>query len=269
MRKTTSPKPLRDKPLPTGLLQGRALHEAPEWALWQQFYQLESLSEESFLQCITHRSYIHETPGLTHAQSYERLEFLGDAVLQHLVTHALVERYPELNEGDLSKFRGALVNQASLAELARDLELGAWLRLGRGEEREGGRDKESLLADAFEALLGGLSLSVGFEATKQWFESFVELREEHGRPSFWSLARVNDFDSKSRLQEKTLALYKEVPDYEAHELEDNEFEVRLKVCGVELARARGSSKKNLMKQLAKQVLETEAYLNLPGAHHVD
>ena len=107
---------------------------------------------------VTHRSYAYEHPGEAHN---ERLEFLGDSILGQTVTVMLFRRFPELDEGGLAKRRASLVSTLALAEIARGLGLGAFLRLGRGEELTGGRDKSSILADAVEAIIGACFISRG------------------------------------------------------------------------------------------------------------
>jgi ribonuclease-3 len=109
---------------------------------------------------LTHRSYAYEHGGLPHN---ERLEFLGDAILGKAVTVKLFSENPDLDEGDLAKRRASLVSSSALAEIARALDLGPFLRLGKGEERTGGRDKSSILADAVEAIIGAVFLSSGDE----------------------------------------------------------------------------------------------------------
>ena len=113
---------------------------------------------------LTHKSYANEA--MTPTEHNERLEFLGDAVLGLLIGHALMVRHPSRPEGDLSRLRAALVNARTLAGIGRSLELGGLLRLGRGEERTGGRAKESLLADAYEAVIGAVFLDLGLGAAE-------------------------------------------------------------------------------------------------------
>lgn len=108
-------------------------------------------------QALTHRSFAYENGGL----HYERLEFLGDAILQQVITLELFERFSELPEGDLSKRRAALVSTSALSEVARGIGLGAFLRLGNGEISTGGHDKSSLLADVVESIIGATYLSLG------------------------------------------------------------------------------------------------------------
>ena len=110
---------------------------------------------------LTHRSFAYEHGGLP---TNERLEFLGDSVLGVIVTDALYRTHPDLPEGQLAKLRASVVNTRALAGVARSLELGKWLRLGKGEEVTGGRDKASILADTMEALIGAVYLDRGLEA---------------------------------------------------------------------------------------------------------
>src|SRR5271167_3080942 len=122
-----------------------------------------SFKNQKFLElALTHTSFVHENK-LPLEQSNERLEFLGDAVLGVCMAEMLVSAFPEEAEGVLSKRRAALVNQKQLARLAESLDLGASLRLGKGEEKTGGRKKASLLGDAFEAVIGALYLDQGFK----------------------------------------------------------------------------------------------------------
>ncbi len=121
---------------------------------------------------LTHRSFANEQRGRA-VEDSERLEFLGDAVLDFYVSEQLVRRLPDWSEGDLSQGRAALVNEGALASLARTLQLGDQLRLGRGEARSGGRDKDSLLCDALEALVGGILLDGGIDACQQALERLL------------------------------------------------------------------------------------------------
>ncbi|HVV76198.1 MAG TPA: ribonuclease III [Mycobacteriales bacterium] len=125
---------------------------------------------------ITHRSYAYENGGVP---TNERLEFLGDSVLGVVVTEELYRRYPELPEGQLAKLRAAVVNARALAGVGRGIGLGAYLKLGRGEESTGGRDKSSILADALEALIGAFYLDRGLEPSRRLIlELFAEALED-------------------------------------------------------------------------------------------
>jgi ribonuclease-3 len=188
---------------------------------------------------LTHPSLIHEQS--SRAQTNQRLEFLGDAVLQLILTHDFYARFPSHDEGQLTKARAKLVNRDALAERGRALGLGTVILLGRGEEQCGGRDKNSLLADGFEALLGAIYLDGGFAAARE----FV-LREFAA-----DIAEVT-FDTgienpKGELQELLQTTSTEPPRYEvtaaAGPDHERSFECRVLHAGHELARGSGGSKK--------------------------
>nr|WP_307806988.1 ribonuclease III [Naasia sp. SYSU D00057] len=140
---------------------------------------------------LTHRSYAYEHGRLPHN---ERLEFLGDAILGKAVTVQLFTEHPDLDEGDLAKRRASLVSSVALAEIARGLGLGAFLRLGRGEDRTGGRDKSSILADCVEAIIGAVFLSAGDEVATALVLRLV-------RPLADDPDRFGALDPKTSLQE--------------------------------------------------------------------
>lgn len=126
-----------------------------------------SFSEPALLlQAVRHSSYIHEHPEEMD-QSYERLEFLGDAVLELVITELLYQRFPEASEGHLSKARAGVVNENRLAGVARSLDLGPCLLLGRGEEMQGGREKPSILADVVEAIAAAVYLDGGLDQARE------------------------------------------------------------------------------------------------------
>lgn len=206
---------------------------------------------ELLKEALRHSSYVNESgkPDLAHN---ERLEFLGDAVLDLAVSHLLMEIYEDAREGDLSKFRAMIVNERGLLSVARDLEIGKYLLLGRGEERTHGRKKPSILANAVEALIGALYLDAGYTRAA-----------EIVRDLFSSLAReVGDeavgHDYKSLLQEYTQQHYKTRPEYlvvnESGPPHDRTFDVVLKLNGKIVAEGAGKSKK-----AAEQKVAREAY----------
>jgi len=201
---------------------------------------------------LTHRSYLTEHDEVEHDN--QRLEFLGDAVLGMVVAETLFRRDREVDEGVLSKRQSQLVRGSALADMARELDLGAYLKLGKGEAMTGGRDRESLLADAYEALLASVYLDGGLEPVKDVIEAL------HG-PEFQNVLegrRPSDF--KSRLQELTQKEYGIQPDYEivaesgpAH---DKEFVARVEVGGREMGRGGGRSKQRAEQRAAAEALET-------------
>lgn len=148
--------------------------------------------EDLVTAALTHRSYAFEQGGLPHN---ERLEFLGDAVLGLAITDMIFAWYPNLSEGDMAKLRASTVNMAVLADVARQVDLGEQMLLGRGEDQSGGRDKTSILADALEAVLGAVYLDQGIEKTRTLIEAwFGPLIREHVEQDV-----VRDF--KTNLQE--------------------------------------------------------------------
>ncbi len=200
---------------------------------------------------LTHPSVAHERGAP--AQTNQRLEFLGDAVLQLVLTHAFYEKFPALDEGALTKARAKLVNRRSLADCARALGIGAHLILGRGEEMQGGREKPSALADAFEALLGAIYLDGEFAAARE----FV-LREFS--PALDELAVAPGIDNpKGELQEFLQTKSPAAPEYEMTSSEgpdhDRRFECRVLHDGIELARGRGRSKKTAESAAALAALQ--------------
>ena len=184
----------------------------------------------------------------------ESLEFLGDAVLGFVVADMLFQRFPEYTEGQKSKIKAALVSTASLAQLAERLNLGAHLLLGRGEEKTGGRRKQALLADGFEALIAAIYLDGGIEHARAFILRGVgELLDEMEHPDF--VAR----DFKSALQEKLQSQGVALPEYriagESGPDHHKVFLVELRVQGAVLARASGRNKKEAEQQAAKAALE--------------
>src|SRR5262249_43125302 len=154
-----SPRPWRDSSAPESM---PAPTRTPDALLVDGLCRrlgVEALDSVQALAALTHKSFVNEHKD--EGADNERLEFLGDAVVDLAVSHRLMERFPAADEGELSKLRALLVNEDTLARVARQLGLGDLLRMGRGEELTGGRDKSSVLADALEAVIGAVYLSVG------------------------------------------------------------------------------------------------------------
>ncbi|MEW6079129.1 MAG: ribonuclease III [Thermodesulfobacteriota bacterium] len=209
------------------------------------------LSPRLCQQAMRHRSYINEQTesGL---EDNERLEFLGDAVLSLCVSHLLMSSYPELQEGALSKIRASLVNDQSLAVRARSLFLGSFILLGRGEEMTQGRDKDSILAGAFEALMGAIYLDGGLDAALA-----LATRCFSGDIRKLNLSDIIQ-DHKSSLQEYTQAVYKTSPVYEiiGSYGPDHEKKFRYSVtAGDIVAEGTGSSKQAAQQMAAQEALK--------------
>jgi ribonuclease-3 len=188
---------------------------------------------------LTHPSVAREGGGLQ--PHNQRLEFLGDAVLQLVLTQQLYEKFPAFDEGPLTKARAKLVNRRALAERARALDLGAHLILSRGEEMSGGRERASALADAFEALLGAIFLDGGFAAAREF------ILREFGT-AFGELSVLPGIENpKGELQELLQARSPEAPEYHVVSVvgpdHDRVFECTVQHEGVELTRGSGKSKK--------------------------
>jgi ribonuclease III len=188
---------------------------------------------------LTHRSYANEHPDLGRPDN-EKLEFLGDAVLDLVIGHMLMERYPEAREGELSVTRSQVVSEAGLTEVADELHLGEFLFLGKGEQRSGGRDKPSLLSDAVEAVVAAVYLDGGFE---QAWELVARLFPSR----LANVELTGYYDHKTRLQERAQELLRETPVYEVIEERGPDhakiFVVVVRLRGRELSRAEGRSKK--------------------------
>ena len=199
---------------------------------------------------LTHRSYLNENRDAI--EDNERLEFLGDAVLDFLVAEWLYHHYPEKPEGDLTRLRAALVYTDQLANFAKKIQLGKALRLGKGEIQAGGRDRTTLLCDAFEALVGAIYLQNGVAAVKKFIEPLLldvvdEIYLNH-----------LEVDSKSRLQEWAQGNGFASPVYEmiSEEGPDHQkiFEMEVRINGQPYGRGKGSSKQSAEKAAARKSL---------------
>lgn len=166
-----------------------------------------NFADKALLQrALTHRSYLNENPNHP-LEDNERLEFLGDAVLDFIAGEYLFHHFPEMAEGNLTNLRSALVRTETLARFAAQLNLGEHLFMGRGEEEAGGRKRTAILCDAFEALIGAIYLDKGFDAARQFVCQMIEpaLRE--------ILASDTHKDAKSRLQEVAQSHFQLTPTY--------------------------------------------------------
>jgi ribonuclease-3 len=209
---------------------------------------------------LTHRSYAYENGGLP---TNERLEFLGDAVLGLVVTDALYHRHPELPEGQLAKLRAAVVNMRALAELARGLDLGAHVRLGRGEETTGGRDKTSILADTLEAVLGAAYVDHGIDVARELVHRLVD-------PLLTESASLGaGLDWKTSLQELAAAAAVGVPEYRIEEEGPDHakvFHATALVGGEPRGHGTGRSKKEAEQQAAATAWHALRSTTEPAPH---
>jgi ribonuclease III len=228
-------------------------------------------------QALTHSSQAREAETLHAADSgrvadNEQLEFLGDAVLGLVTTEELFRRFPEFTEGQLSKLRAHLVSKNHLIHVAEELELGKYLRLGRGEEKSGGRSKAAILVDALEAIIGAVYLDAGLETTRSVILQHIVRPELEQFVSSGQAATVTDY--KSALQERLQAVGRPQPAYVLVKESGPEhkktftIEARLLESGEEqpefVARAEGPTKKNAEQLAARQVLDYLSSVNIGG-----
>jgi ribonuclease-3 len=195
---------------------------------------------------LTHRSFAFEQGALT---TNERLEFLGDAVLGLVVTDIAFRSFPDLSEGELAKLRAAVVNMTTLAEVARELQLGEAILLGRGEELSGGRNKASILADAFEAVLGAVYVDRGLRVA-------VDLIRRLFWPRMAAYVRgEGDRDYKTILQELAAQDVGRLPEYRVEERgpdHEKEFTATVYLGGQQFGRGTGRSKKEAEQRAARE-----------------
>jgi ribonuclease-3 len=207
---------------------------------------------ELLQRALTHRSFSNEMRLVPHN---ELLEFIGDSVLGLVVAQILFEDNPEAGEGRLSRIRSAAVNRESLAEVARRIGIGQHLRLGRGEGQSGGREKDSLLANAFEALLGAVYLEGGLKAARKVVERCLKERLRG------LLEDKVDFDPKSRLQELVQQRHLPPPEYRlvSKQGPDHQptYRVAVIISGREVASGEGSSRKSAEQTAAFEALRQQ------------
>ena len=225
--------------------------EAIEPSGIEQHFQYEFRNKNILQEALRHSSYVNEL-ATQDLQDNERFEFLGDAVLNLIVGHLLMRRYPDAKEGELSRSRAYLVNESQLARMARSFKLGAYIQLGKGEMQTHGREKSSILADTYEALVAAIYLDGGFDAAYKIIETNFLPLIEHMQ------AAASNHDYKSQLQEWVQVGHGSMPDYriirEDGPDHDKTFRVGLKVLGIE-TEGNGKSKKVAEQEAAKKALE--------------
>jgi ribonuclease III len=213
-------------------------------------------NQELLRQAFTHRSYLNEHRGEVRGHN-ERLEFLGDAVLELVSTHFLYKKFPERPEGDLTAFRAALVNAVTCAEVAGELGMNEYLLLSRGEAKDTGRARGVLLANAFEALVGALYIDQGYDAAEQFIQKFLLPKiDEIVQNRLWQ-------DAKSTLQEKAQEHESATPYYsvlkEMGPDHDKHFLVGVYVKDALLAEGEGKSKQEAEQTAARSALEKKGW----------
>lgn len=215
---------------------------------FEKFIGVSFKNKRLLQQALTHESYLIESAhGETVGDSNERLEFLGDSILNAVVSSYLYAEHPGKNEGYLSKRKSYLVSKRVLKKWAQQLRLGEYLFLGKGEESTGGKTRPSLLADSLEALVGAIYLDAGFDTAREFILKLV--REEAFRP----------IDYKSQLQEEIQGRYRKVPVYrvvgKAGPSHAPLFEVEVKISDRKLGGGKGNSRKEAEQNAAEQALQ--------------
>jgi ribonuclease-3 len=202
-------------------------------------------------QALTHRSYLNENPE-TDVPDYERLEFLGDAVLDFITAEMLFGRFPEMDEGELTRLRSALVRTESLAELAQAIDLGPHIRMGKGEIRNGGRERVSTLCRAFEAMIGALYTDQGIEAVRTLVIPRLTTLQSR------VLNEAINKDARTRLQEWTQSEFDTAPDYTVLKISgpdhDRRYLVEASLVGQSLANGVGKTIRAASKEAAANAL---------------
>ncbi len=211
-----------------------------------------------YIQAVTHPSYINETK--TKQESYQRLEFVGDAIIQFIVTEYIYHNYKEMDEGDMTLFRSNLVREESLANAARYIGLGDYILLGIGEEKSRGSERTALLADVYEALIAAIYLDCGLKTTREVLTyQFKVMVAKEGLESYLELK-----DNKTKLQEMVQADRKRNLEYVVKNISgpsnNPKFEVEVLMDGVMLGYGVGNSKKNAEQAAAKDALSKMAHL---------
>lgn len=204
------------------------------------------------VRALTHRSYVNENPNAI--EDNERMEFLGDAVLDFVVGAWVYNHYPEMQEGDLTRMRSALVRTDTLADFARLLDLGPALRLGRGELASGGRERDNLLCATFEALIGAIYLDAGIQAVGDFMEPLL------ADASVKVISQVESYDPKSTLQEWAQSNKLGTPHYMTVKSSGPDhakvFTVEVQVNGKVYGQGAGSSKQSAAQMAAHAALES-------------
>ncbi|MCL0043363.1 ribonuclease III [Dehalococcoidia bacterium] len=209
---------------------------------------------------MTHSSTVHETNG-SKLESNERLEFLGDAVLGLVVASWLFETEPNATEGELTKMRSELVRGSTISDIARTLQLGSFIQLGRGAEQQGGRDRDSILANTFESIIGALYLDQGVTATETFIHRVIDPIMEKWNPN------TRHIDHKSHLQEILQAHKKVTPHYTIVETKETDngpiFFAQVWAENNLLGEGQGRSKRQAELNAAEQALSTVQNGNNP------
>lgn len=220
-------------------------------------FTLSGKNMDLYQQAFIHRSYINENPR-TKLHHNERLEFLGDAVLELTVTEFLYKKFPERNEGDLTAYRSALVNAVTIGKIAEELSFNDLMKLSKGESRDVTKARQSILADAFEAFLGAVYLTEGYDAAKRVVEmTVIPITDEVVQKGLYK-------DAKSFVQEKAQELYSVTPSYTLLDQmgpdHDKRFIIAIFFGEQQIALGEGKSKQEAETSAAKNALLKKGWI---------
>ncbi|MBI4464664.1 MAG: ribonuclease III [Acidobacteria bacterium] len=245
---TKNPPPTLSLP-DAGPCSGEATAPCENWAELEQTIGYCFTDEGPLVRALTHRSYVRESPA-GESESNEQMEFLGDSILGFLVSEVLVRQFPQATEGQLSKLKAQLVSSRHLCPVARQMALGQYLRLGKGEEQSGGRTKRALLVDALEALLAAIYLDGGMEPARVFVQRWVFQAAD------WQALQAADY--KSELQELLQEWHAPPARYVVIQERGPEhqkiFTVQIRVGSQTLAQGEGESKKAAQQEAAQMAL---------------
>lgn len=227
-----------------------------EFGGFEKLIKIEFEDKDLLKQALTHRSYLNENKGLKGGHN-ERLEFLGDAVLELVITHFLYEKYPEKNEGDMTSIRSALVNATTCAEVANKLSVNDFLLLSRGEAKDTGRARQYILANALEAIIGAIYLDQGYEKAKDFIlQNITPMTEQIVNEELW-------VDAKSKFQEKAQDVVGITPAYktlkEVGPDHDKKFTVGVFLGEQLVSEGEGDSKQDAEQSAARAALKEKGW----------
>ncbi|HEY4516233.1 MAG TPA: ribonuclease III [Candidatus Paceibacterota bacterium] len=229
-----------------------------DFAEFENIIGIEFENKNLLRQAFTHRSYLNENRGMKGGHN-ERLEFLGDAILELVVTHFLYDLYPVKTEGDLTSIRSALVNAQTCSTIANEIEVNDFLLLSRGEAKDVGRARQYILANTLEAVIGALYLDQGYEKSKDFIYKFITpLTEKIVKEGLWT-------DAKSRLQEKAQEIEGVTPSYktikEVGPDHDKKFTVGVYLGQDMVSQGEGDSKQEAEQEAAGYALKQKGWGN--------
>lgn len=229
----------------------------PDFSILEKQINITFKNKDLLRQAFTHRSYINEHKNSSFEHN-ERLEFLGDAVLELATTSFLFKKYPKRNEGELTSFRAALVNTNTLSEVASKLRFNDFLLLSKGESKDTGRARQYILADTFEAMIGAIYLDQGYDAADTFINTnLLGMTDDIVKTGSW-------IDAKSYFQEKSQEILSVTPLYETIQEEGPDhnkyFTVAVKIKDETIATGKGKSKQEAEQEAARSALEKKGWL---------